>query len=60
MTQSRWQKMESIIDKALKLNSLSEQDDYINEACKGDLPLSLYTHLWMRAIRDAKNERFME
>ncbi|HLR25516.1 MAG TPA: hypothetical protein VK112_06585 [Fodinibius sp.] len=60
MNRERWQKMEYIIDKALRLNSLPQQDRYIRQACKDDLPLSLQTYLWMRAIRDAKDKSFME
>lgn len=59
MKQKYWQKIESILDKALALQDPQKKDEYLIDACDDD---QLYREviLLMQSIQKAEEEGFLE
>lgn len=60
MDQSRWKKIESILDEALIFTDQQEQDAFIKKACAADQDLYKQISVLLIAIREAKATNFLE
>jgi len=60
MDQSRWQKIEPILDEALAYDSLSQQETYIREKCGGQQELMRDALRVLSAIYEADDDGFLE
>jgi len=60
MEEERWQKIEKIINQALKLENIQQRNAYIREACQDDLDLYKEVSNLLEAIYQAKQSGFLE
>lgn len=60
MQQRRWEKIEQILDKALSLKTIQEQETYIETHCKDDPKLLMEVRLLLRAIYEAEQNNYLD
>jgi hypothetical protein len=60
MDQSRWQKIETILDEALSVADHQKQDEIIKNACEPDQELYNQVSALLTSIREAKAANFLE
>ena len=60
MDQSRWQKIETILDEALTFTEQQKQEKFIKNACKPDQKLYKQVSTLLTSIREAKAANFLE
>jgi len=60
MDQSRWQKIEPILDKALSFPDQQQQEDFVKDACESDQKLYKQITSLLTSIREADTANFLE
>ena len=60
MDQSRWQKIEPILDKALSFPDQQQQEDFVKKACEADQKLYKQITSLLTSIREADKANFLE
>ncbi|PAU93641.1 hypothetical protein CK503_10830 [Aliifodinibius salipaludis] len=60
MDQSRWQKIELILDEALTFEDQQQQEEFVEKACKPDHKLYKQVRSLLNAIREANTANFLE
>lgn len=60
MDQSRWQKIEPILDKALSFPDQQQQEDFVKDACESDQKLYKQITSLLTSIREADIANFLE
>ncbi|WP_445665693.1 hypothetical protein [Fodinibius sp. AD559] len=60
MDQPRWEKIEPIIDAALRIDHPSNRKIYIEKACRNDSLLYQEVTSLLAAIQEAEESNFME
>ena len=60
MDQSRWQKIEPILDKALSFPDQQQQEDFVKDACESDKKLYKQITSLLTSIREADIANFLE
>lgn len=60
MDQSRWHKIEPILDKALTFADQQQQEVFLKKACEPDHKLYKQVSSLLKAIREAKEANFLK
>lgn len=60
MDQSRWQKIEPILDKALTFSDKQQQEKFIKKTCDPDCKLYKQVRSLLVSIREANRANFLE
>jgi membrane-bound lytic murein transglycosylase MltF len=60
MDQSRWQKIEPILDKALTFTDQQQQEAFVKKVCEPNRKLYKQVTSLLSSIREANTENFLE